>query len=95
MKAQLDASITDPLVLEVRATPASLVFSVSDAGAGFDFTPAEPLEHARAAARAAESGSLGLALVRSLFGATDVRRNDGPGMTVSFSLDLATSHEEE
>src|SRR6266540_262893 len=87
IKAHASAGVEEPIHITVKAGSNGVRFDVSDVGAGFD---------ARKAIRAAEDyaptgglseGSLGLALIRSLFPDMEITRNADRGMTISITAE--------
>jgi serine/threonine-protein kinase RsbW len=84
--AHRGAGIDDPIHIVATSEPQILRFDVVDAGGGFDpeiakadadYTPPSGLA----------GGSLGLALIRSLFPKVEIMRNPDRGMTVSIVAD--------
>ena len=76
------AHVSDPVVVVAAPAENGVRYSVVDAGEGFephageggDYTPPMGIFE----------GSLGLALIRTLFPDVQIKRNEGRGMTVSF-----------
>jgi serine/threonine-protein kinase RsbW len=85
VKAHQRVSTDAPVLLKTRTAEGSLRFDVVDQGPGFDHEQGSVIESAHPAVL--RRGSLGLALVRSMF-QTDIRRNPGGGMTVGFLVEL-------
>lgn len=85
VKAHLSDSCEEPVIVSATVEGSTIKFSVVDQGPGFDFEAV-----ARAAQKPAmlSRGSLGLALVRSLFSTTQLRHNADRGMTVEFSCGI-------
>jgi serine/threonine-protein kinase RsbW len=90
VKAHGATGSDDHVQLVIQLIDDHLTFNVIDKGPGFDFSPTMPETTELAVL---SRGSLGLALVRSLFPATDVRRNSDKGMTVAFTLDLVAARQ--
>ena len=86
-RAHESAQLSDPVVVVAAPAEEGVRFSVIDAGVGFeppgaddqDYTPPQGLFE----------GSLGLALIRTLFPNTKITRNADRGMTVSFVVSAA------
>ena len=85
VKAHERTGETDLITITVHRQGSTLTFDVVDRGDGFDLEPGEPQTMKSAALH---HGSLGLALVRTMFPETHVRRNADRGMTVGFSITL-------
>ncbi len=90
VKAHMDAATDAPVEVVGRAESDELTFSVIDRGKGFDFSPTAA---ATTELAVLHRGNLGLALVRSLFPATDIGRNKDAGMTVTFTIDLTSARD--
>lgn len=86
INAHRAAGVSDAIRLVARSEEGAISFDVVDAGRGFDpddalaandYTPPMGLFE----------GSLGLALIRSLFPDAQIVRNDGRGMTVTIAVE--------
>ena len=89
IKAHREAGITDPVTVKAESTRGAIRFSVVDAGPGFS-APAGVVETTNPSTPVAGlfEGSLGLALIQSLFPNVSIDRNETRGMTVSFSVEV-------
>jgi serine/threonine-protein kinase RsbW len=81
-RAHEAARLSDPVVVVAAPADDGVRFSVIDAGAGFE--PAVPEDKDYTPPLGLFEGSLGLALIRTLFPDVKITRNAERGMTVSF-----------
>ena len=90
IKAHREAGITEPVRVHAESSPGEIRFSVVDSGPGFSAPPPTPMDAKNPATPVAGlfEGSLGLALIQSLFPNLSIDRNEGPGMTVSFTMEV-------
>ncbi len=87
VRAHEGANLSDPVTIVASPAANGVRFSVVDAGEGFepragdegDYTPPMGIFE----------GSLGLALIRTLFPDVEIKRNAERGMTVSFVVSAA------
>lgn len=89
VKAHRDASIVEPIVLNVRGAGQTLAFELVDNGPGFELLA----PHAETITPVAGlyEGSLGLSLIRALFPGAEIVRNAERGMTVRFTVELSAA----
>jgi serine/threonine-protein kinase RsbW len=80
-------AVEDPIRVAVKPEESLIRFDVIDAGAGFNPEEALTLSPDYTPPIGLFEGSLGLALVRSLFPAMEIRRNADRGMTVSIPVE--------
>ena len=81
-RAHQSANLADPVVVVAAPVENGVRYSVVDSGDGFD--PGSHAEPEYTPPTGIFEGSLGLALIRTLFPGVEITRNAGRGMTVSF-----------
>jgi serine/threonine-protein kinase RsbW len=87
IKAHRQANVADAVRIAVDAEEEGLRFHVIDTGPGFVAPPVSDASAPHTPAAGIFEGSLGLALIRSLFPDVQIRPNVERGMTVSFLLE--------
>lgn len=85
VRAHVEAGATEPVRVLARLGGEALHFQIVDAGGGFD---AVAPDIGMTPPAGISEGSLGLALLRSLFPEVDITRNADRGMTVSFGVNI-------
>lgn len=88
IKAHRDAAVEDPIRVQVESSPGEIRFSVVDSGPGFSAPPPMDAKNPVTPVAGLFEGSLGLTLIQSLFPDMSIERNEGPGMTISFSMEV-------
>jgi serine/threonine-protein kinase RsbW len=87
IKANAAAGVDDTIRVVAHAEPGGIRFSVTDAGAGFDPDSAIRSAEGYTPPSGLNEGTLGLALISSLFPTMDISRNHDRGMTVSILVE--------
>jgi serine/threonine-protein kinase RsbW len=91
IKAHSDAGVPDAVRVVARYVDGWLRFDVVDAGPGFELQADLDSKADVTPAMGFYEGSLGLAVIRSLFPDVEINRNDDSGMTVSFRIEPGTA----
>jgi serine/threonine-protein kinase RsbW len=89
-RAHEAARLSDPVVVVAAPADDGVRFSVIDAGNGFE--PPAPDDKDYTPPLGLFEGSLGLALIRTLFPNVEITRNAERGMTVSFVVSAAAEN---
>jgi serine/threonine-protein kinase RsbW len=88
VKAHESAGLDEPIRIRAFPSDDGLVFEVIDLGNGIDLM-AVSLDPASTPPSGLYEGSLGLVLIRSLFGSLDIGRNQDRGTRVRFIAPLS------
>jgi serine/threonine-protein kinase RsbW len=81
------AAVDEPVRVAAVPEASRIRFDVVDAGAGFDPELALSYQQDYTPPAGISEGTLGLVLIRSLFPAVEITRNDDRGMTVSIPVE--------
>lgn len=88
IKAHRGAGISEPIHISADANDDGIRFSVRDAGEGFTVDQVSNARDPVTPVTGLFEGSLGLALIRSLFPDVDIMPNEDRGMLVSFVVEV-------
>ncbi len=85
--AHRNSGVPNTVRVTAQANSSELTYEVSDSGRGFDYEAEEPANVFRRAAEQVDADvpGMGLALIRTLFPSTEIKR-DGNGTMVRFTV---------
>lgn len=88
VKAHRDVGAEEPVRIVIRPRNGELLYEVIDEGAGIDDETAAAAMEGMTPPQGLYEGSLGLALIKSIFPKAEIVRNPGRGTTVRFPLEV-------
>jgi serine/threonine-protein kinase RsbW len=84
--AHRSSDVNDRVRITARTNSSDITYEITDSGRGFDYAPEDPTTvFRRAAEDEVDLPGMGLALIRTLFPAAEIKR-DGEGTMVRFTV---------